>query len=208
MCPLWLCMFVFDGASVNGIKLGLDYIVKVEKLAAPENITVENASKTLSWNAVSNATAYEIVKDGEVWKTVNETTVSCEGIGTFGVLGVRAVGGIGYETSEITAANITLSGDDWVEIAGTLKIVGHAQWESGLIQLEFDKAGMNASEAVDFGKLVIEVNGEKIAATRFEYGNEVNSTYMQTTPKLTRAAFPRSFSGRGRFLFRILNFIR
>ena len=176
-------VFVFDGASVNGIKLGLDYIVKVEKLAAPENITVENSSKTLSWNAVSNATAYEIVKDGEVWKTVNETTVSCEGIGTFGVLGVRAVGGIGFKTSEITAANITLSGDDWVEIAGTLKIVGHAQWEPGLIQLEFDKAGMNASEAVDFGKLVIEANGEKIAATKFEYGNEVKFNVYANYPE-------------------------
>ena len=180
-------VFVFDGSNVNGIKFSLDYIVKVEKLAAPENITVENSLKTLSWDAVSNATAYEIVKDGEVWKTVTETTVSCEGVGTFDVLGVRAVGGIGYETSEITTANITLSGDDWVEIAGTLKIVGHAQWESGLIQLEFDKTSMNASETIDFGKLVIEANGEKIAATAFEYGNEVKFNVY--------ANYPETYSG-------------
>ena len=180
-------VFVFNDSNVNGIKFCLDYIVKVEKLSAPENITVENSSKTLSWNAVSNATAYEIVKDGEVWKTVTETTVSCEGIGTFDVLGVRAVGGIGYEASEITIANITLSGDDWVEIAGTLKIVGHAQWESGLIQLEFDKAGMNASETIDFGKLVIEANGKKIAATAFEYGNDVKFNVY--------ANYPETYSG-------------
>ena len=180
-------VFVFNESNVNGIKLGIDYIVKVEKLAAPENIIVENSSKTLSWDAVLNATAYEIVKDGEVWKTVTETTVSCEGIGTFDILGVRAVGGVGYETSDIATANITLSGDDWVEIAGTLKIVGHAQWESGLIQLEFDKAGMNASEDIDFGKLVIEANGEKIAATAFEYGNEVKFNVF--------ANYPETYSG-------------
>ena len=102
-----------------------------------------------------------------MWKTITETTVSCEGIGTFDVRGVRAVGGIGYETSEMTAAKITLSGDEWVEIAGSLKIVGHAYWTPGLIQLEFDKAGMNASETIDFGKLVIEANGERIASTKF-----------------------------------------
>lgn len=180
-------VFVFNDASVNGIKLSLDYIVKVEKLAAPGKITVENSSKTLSWDAVPDATAYEIVKDGEVWKTITETTVSCEDIGTFDVLGVRAVGGIGYETSEMTAAKITLSGDEWVEIAGSLKIVGHAYWEPGLIQLEFDKAGMNASETIDFGKLVIEANGEKIAATRFEYGNEVKFNVY--------ANYPESYSG-------------
>ncbi|MDD7165283.1 MAG: tyrosine-protein phosphatase [Clostridia bacterium] len=180
-------VFVFDGASVNGIKLSLDYIVKVEKLAAPGKITVENSSKTLSWDAVPDATAYEIVKDGEVWKTITETTVSCEGIGTFDVLGVRAVGGIGYETSEMTAAKITLSGDEWVEIAGSLKIVGHAYWTPGLIQLEFDKAGMNASETIDFGKLVIEANGERIAVTKFEYGNEVKFNVY--------ANYPESYSG-------------
>ncbi len=81
--------------------------ITVKKLGAVTGITVSGT--TMSWNAVEGASGYEILLNGEVISTAANTTFVLSGGGNVqdAVYTVRAIGGEGFISSEISGEKIT-----------------------------------------------------------------------------------------------------
>ena len=142
----------------------LEYIAPGIKLGST-TLSVDNASKTVSWTAVENAAGYAIVRDGEVVDTTTELSYDCSGLGTFINLGVYAIGEGRYLNGEIVLADITLDGSNWISIEGTLNIVQVSYSESQLLQLELDQDTVFTSgTSIKAESLKMELNGEVLEA--------------------------------------------
>lgn len=90
---------------------GVDYEhngeITVKKLGAVTGISVSGT--VMSWSAVEGASGYEILLNGEVKATVAGTTFDLSGVGNAqdSVYTVRAIGGEGFVSSEISGEKIT-----------------------------------------------------------------------------------------------------
>ena len=141
-----------------------EYIAPGSELGST-TVTVDNTSKTISWTAVENASSYAIVKDGEVVATTTELTYDCSELGTFVNLGVYAVGEGRYLDGETAFADVTLDGEDWISVEGTLNILKISWSTDKLIQLEFvTDTVFTDGTVLKAAGLNMELNGNTFAA--------------------------------------------
>ena len=141
-----------------------EYIAPGIKLGST-TLTVDNASKTVSWTAVENAAGYAIVRDGEVVDTTTELSYDCSGLGTFINLGVYAIGEGRYLNGETAFADVTLDGEDWISVEGTLNILKISWSTDKLIQLEFvTDTVFTDGTVLKAAGLNMELNGNTFAA--------------------------------------------
>ena len=147
------------------ITFDFDFIAPAVELGAPE-VTVDNASKTISWNAVENAVSYAIVKDGETIDRTTELSYDCSDTGEFTTLGVMAEGTGRFLSGAIGYAEITLDGTDWIEVKGMLTVAKIAWATKDLIQLEFSSGTEYAANAaLKADRFALTINGKKFTVT-------------------------------------------
>lgn len=147
------------------ITFDFDFIAPAVELGAPE-VTVDNASKTISWNAVENAVSYAIVKDGETIGRTTELSYDCSDTGEFTTLGVMAEGTGRFLSGAVGYAEITLDGTDWIEVKGMLTIAKIAWATKDLIQLEFSSGTEYAANAaLKAERFALTINGKKFTVT-------------------------------------------
>lgn len=147
------------------ITFTFDFIAPAVELGAPA-VTVDNANRTISWNAVENAASYAIVKDGETIGRTTELSYDCSDTGEFTTLGVMAEGTGRFLSSAVGYADITLDGTDWIEVKGILAIAKIAWATKDLIQLEFaSETEYAANVALKAERFAITINGEAFAVT-------------------------------------------
>ena len=147
------------------ITFTFDFIAPAVELGAPE-VTVDNANRTISWNAVENAASYAIVKDGETIGRTAELSYDCSEVGEFTTLGVMAEGTGRFLSGAVGYADITLDGTDWIEVKGMLAIAKIAWATKDLIQLEFaSETEYAANVALKAERFAITINGEAFAVT-------------------------------------------
>ena len=147
------------------ITFDFDFIAPAVELGAPE-VTVDNASKTISWNAVENAVSYAIVKDGETIGRTTELSYDCSDTGEFTTLGVMAEGTGRFLSGAVGYAEITLDGTDWIEVKGMLTVAKIAWATKDLIQLEFSSGTEYAANAaLKADKFALTINGKEFTVT-------------------------------------------
>ena len=147
------------------ITFDFDFIAPAVELGAPE-VTVDNASKTISWNAVENAVSYAIVKDGETIGRTTELSYDCSDTGEFTTLGVMAEGTGRFLSGAVGYAEITLDGTDWIEIKGMLTVAKIAWATKDLIQLEFSSGTEYAANAaLKADRFALTINGKEFTVT-------------------------------------------
>ena len=147
------------------ITFDFDFIAPAVELGAPE-VTVDNASKTISWNAVENAVSYAIVKDGETIDRTTELSYDCSDTGEFTTLGVMAEGTGRFLSGAVGYAEITLDGTDWIEVKGMLTVAKIAWATKDLIQLEFSSGTEYAANAaLKADKFALTINGKEFTVT-------------------------------------------
>ena len=147
------------------ITFDFDFIAPAVELGAPE-VAVDNASKTISWNAVENAVSYAIVKDGETIGRTTELSYDCSDTGEFTTLGVMAEGAGRFLSGAVGYAQITLDGTDWIEIKGMLTVAKIAWATKDLIQLEFSSGTEYAANAaLKADRFALTINGKEFTVT-------------------------------------------
>lgn len=147
------------------ITFDFDFIAPAVELGAPE-VTVDNASKTISWNAVENAVSYAIVKDGETIGRTTELSYDCSDTGEFTMLGVMAEGTGRFLSGAVGYAEITLDGTDWIEVKGMLTVAKIAWATKDLIQLEFSSGTEYAANAaLKADRFALTINGKEFTVT-------------------------------------------
>lgn len=147
------------------ITFTFDFIAPAVELGAPE-VTVDNANRTISWNAVENAASYAIVKDGETIGRTAELSYDCSEVGEFTTLGVMSEGTGRFLSGAVGYADITLDGTDWIEVKGMLAVAKIAWATKDLIQLEFaSETEYAANVALKAERFAITINGEAFAVT-------------------------------------------
>ena len=147
------------------ITFDFDFIAPAVELGAPE-VAVDNASKTISWNAVENAVSYAIVKDGETIGRTTELSYDCSDTGEFTTLGVMAEGTGRFLSGAVGYAEITLDGTDWIEVKGMLTIAKIAWATKDLIQLEFSSGTEYAANAaLKADRFALTINGKEFTVT-------------------------------------------
>ena len=147
------------------ITFDFDFIAPAVELGAPE-VTVDNASKTISWNAVENAVSYAILKDGETIGRTAELSYDCSDTGEFTTLGVMAEGTGRFLSGAVGYAEITLDGTDWIEVKGMLTVAKIAWATKDLIQLEFSSGTEYAANAaLKADKFALTINGKEFTVT-------------------------------------------
>lgn len=147
------------------ITFDFDFIAPAVELGAPE-VTVDNASKTISWNAVENAVSYAIVKDGETIDRTTELSYDCSDTGEFTTLGVMAEGTGRFLSGAVGYAEITLDGTDWIEVKGMLTVAKIAWATKDLIQLEFSSGTEYAANAaLKADRFALTINGKEFTVT-------------------------------------------
>lgn len=147
------------------ITFDFDFIAPAVELGAPE-VTVDNASKTISWNAVENAVSYAIVKDGETIGRTTELSYDCSDTGEFTTLGVMAEGTGRFLSGAVGYAEITLDGTDWIEVKGMLTVAKIAWATKDLIQLEFSSGTEYAANAaLKAERFALTINGKEFTVT-------------------------------------------
>lgn len=147
------------------ITFDFDFIAPAVELGTPE-VAVDNASKTISWNAVENAVSYAIVKDGETIGRTTELSYDCSDTGEFTTLGVMAEGTGRFLSGAVGYAEITLDGTDWIEVKGMLTIAKIAWATKDLIQLEFSSGTEYAANAaLKAERFALTINGKKFTVT-------------------------------------------
>lgn len=147
------------------ITFDFDFIAPAVELGAPE-VTVDNANKTISWNAVENAVSYAIVKDGETIDRTTELSYDCSDTGEFTTLGVMAEGTGRFLSGAVGYAEITLDGTDWIEVKGMLTVAKIAWATKDLIQLEFSSGTEYAANAaLKADRFAITINGKEFTVT-------------------------------------------
>lgn len=147
------------------ITFDFDFIAPAVELGTPE-VTVDNASKTISWNAVENAVSYAIVKDGETIGRTTELSYDCSDTGEFTTLGVMAEGTGRFLSGAVGYAEITLDGTDWIEVKGMLTIAKIALATKNLIQLEFSSGTEYAANAaLKADRFALTINGKEFSVT-------------------------------------------
>ena len=147
------------------ITFDFDFIAPAVELGTPE-VTVDNASKTISWNAVENAVSYAIVKDGETIGRTTELSYDCSDTGEFTTLGVMAEGTGRFLSGAVGYAEITLDGTDWIEVKGMLTIAKIAWATKNLIQLEFSSGTEYAANAaLKADRFALTINGKEFSVT-------------------------------------------
>ena len=147
------------------ITFDFDFIAPAVELGAPE-VTVDNANKTISWNAVENAVSYAIVKDGETIGRTTELSYDCSDTGEFTTLGVMAEGTGRFLSGAVGYAEITLDGTDWIEVKGMLTVAKIAWATKDLIQLEFSSGTEYAANAaLKADRFALTINGKEFTVT-------------------------------------------
>ena len=147
------------------ITFDFDFIAPAVELGVPE-VAVDNANKTISWNAVENAVSYAIVKDGETIGRTTELSYDCSDTGEFTTLGVMAEGTGRFLSGAVGYAEITLDGTDWIEVKGMLTIAKIAWATKDLIQLEFSSGTEYvANAALKADKFALTINGKEFTVT-------------------------------------------
>lgn len=147
------------------ITFDFDFIAPAVELGAPE-VTVDNANKTISWNAVENAVSYAIVKDGETIDRTTELSYDCSDTGEFTTLGVMAEGTGRFLSGAVGYAEITLDGTDWIEVKGMLTVAKIAWATKDLIQLEFSSGTEYAANAaLKAERFALTINGKEFTVT-------------------------------------------
>ena len=147
------------------ITFDFDFIAPAVELGAPE-VTVDNASKTIFWNAVENAVSYAIVKDGETIDRTTELSYDCSDTGEFTTLGVMAEGTGRFLSGAVGYAEITLDGTDWIEVKGMLTVAKIAWATKDLIQLEFSSGTEYAANAaLKADRFALTINGKEFTVT-------------------------------------------
>lgn len=147
------------------ITFDFDFIAPAVELGTPE-VAVDNASKTISWNAVENAVSYAIVKDGETIGRTTELSYDCSDTGEFTTLGVMAEGTGRFLSGAIGYAEITLDGTDWIEVKGMLTVAKIAWATKDLIQLEFSSGTEYAANvALKADRFALTINGKEFTVT-------------------------------------------
>lgn len=147
------------------ITFDFDFIAPAVELGAPE-VTVDNTSKTISWNAVENAVSYAIVKDGETIGRTTELSYDCSDTGEFTTLGVMAEGTGRFLSGAVGYAEITLDGTDWIEVKGMLTVAKIAWATKDLIQLEFSSGTEYAANAaLKAERFALTINGKEFTVT-------------------------------------------
>lgn len=146
------------------ITFDFDFIAPAVELGAPE-VAVDNANKTISWNAVENAVSYAIVKDGETIDRTTELSYDCSDTGEFTTLGVMAEGTGRFLSGAVGYAEITLDGTDWIEVKGMLTVAKIAWATKDLIQLEFSSGTEYAANAALKADRFAPINGKKFTVT-------------------------------------------
>lgn len=147
------------------ITFDFDFIAPAVELGTPE-VAVDNASKTISWNAVENAVSYAIVKDGETIGRTTELSYDCSDTGEFTTLGVMAEGTGRFLSGAVGYAEITLDGTDWIEIKGMLTVAKIAWATKDLIQLEFSSGTEYAANAaLKADRFALTINGKEFTVT-------------------------------------------
>lgn len=147
------------------ITFDFDFIAPAVELGAPE-VAVDNASKTISWNAVENAVSYAIVKDGETIDRTTELSYDCSDTGEFTTLGVMAEGTGRFLSGAVGYAEITLDGTDWIEVKGMLTVAKIAWATKDLIQLEFSSGTEYAANAaLKADRFALTINGKEFTVT-------------------------------------------
>lgn len=147
------------------ITFDFDFIAPAVELGAPE-VSVDNANKTISWNAVENAVSYAIVKDGETIDRTTELSYDCSDTGEFTTLGVMAEGTGRFLSGAVGYAEITLDGTDWIEIKGMLTVAKIAWATKDLIQLEFSSGTEYAANAaLKADRFALTINGKEFTVT-------------------------------------------
>lgn len=147
------------------ITFDFDFIAPAVELGAPE-VAVDNANKTISWNAVENAVSYAIVKDGETIDRTTELSYDCSDTGEFTTLGVMAEGTGRFLSGAVGYAEITLDGTDWIEIKGMLTVAKIAWATKDLIQLEFSSGTEYAANvALKAERFALTINGKEFTVT-------------------------------------------
>lgn len=147
------------------ITFDFDFIAPAVELGAPE-VAVDNASKTISWNAVENAVSYAIVKDGETIDRTTELSYDCSDTGEFTTLGVMAEGTGRFLSGAVGYAEITLDGTDWIEVKGMLTVAKITWATKDLIQLEFSSGTEYAANAaLKADRFALTINGKEFTVT-------------------------------------------
>lgn len=147
------------------ITFDFDFIAPAVELGTPE-VAVDNASKTISWNAVENAVSYAIVKDGETIGRTAELSYDCSDMGEFTTLGVVAEGTGRFLSGAVGYAEITLDGTDWIEVKGMLTVAKIAWATKDLIQLEFSSGTEYAANAaLKADRFALTINGKEFTVT-------------------------------------------
>lgn len=147
------------------ITFDFDFIAPAVELGTPE-VAVDNANKTISWNAVENAVSYAIVKDGETIGRTTELSYDCSDTGEFTTLGVMAEGAGRFLNGAVGYAEITLDGTDWIEIKGMLTVAKIAWATKDLIQLEFSSGTEYAANAaLKADRFALTINGKEFSVT-------------------------------------------
>lgn len=147
------------------ITFDFDFIAPAVELGTPE-VAVDNASKTISWNAVENAVSYAIVKDGETIDRTTELSYDCSDTGEFTTLGVMAEGTGRFLSGAVGYAEITLDGTDWIEVKGMLTVAKIAWATKDLIQLEFSSGTEYAANAaLKADRFALTINGKEFSVT-------------------------------------------
>ena len=147
------------------ITFDFDFIAPAVELGAPE-VAVDNANKTISWNAVENAVSYAIVKDGETIGRTTELSYDCSDTGEFTTLGVMAEGTGRFLSGAVGYAEITLDGTDWIEVKGMLTVAKIAWATKDLIQLEFSSGTEYAANAaLKADRFALTINGKEFTVT-------------------------------------------
>lgn len=147
------------------ITFDFDFIAPAVELGTPE-VAVDNANKTISWNAVENAVSYAIVKDGETIGRTTELSYDCSDTGEFTTLGVMAEGTGRFLSGAVGYAEITLDGTDWIEVKGMLTVAKIAWATKDLIQLEFSSGTEYAANAaLKSERFALTINGKEFTVT-------------------------------------------
>lgn len=159
-------VYVFNGSSSSSITFTLGYLASEVKLDKISEIRVDNANKTISWDAVENASSYAIIKDGEIVDHTTELSYDCSELGAFTTLGVIPEGIGRFVSGDAEYASIVLDGTDWIESKGMLEVEKISWANKDLIQVKFASAMEYARDTqLKAGSFIITVNGKAFVVT-------------------------------------------
>jgi len=184
-------------------------------LAVPGGVAVNTDTKTLSWNAVTNASGYRVAVDGEIQAAQNGTTYSLASLaaGTY-TLKVKAVGNDNYADSAWSAGvSYTAAGGTGPSgPSGTTEEPGDFNWTLTAVagegenavtaQLkivleaaaELDPNGITVSGAAD-AKFKINMQTGKVAADSGMVAENASTYLIPITANYTGDAFVKLMKG-------------